>query len=92
MTTSATPLPTTRAPQTAARKTKKKRDLSLGRQLLYQAMLLGIAFIVLFPIMWIVSLSLDPRGISRPTELSLIPPGASLKVFQAVMDSPPTTR
>ena len=37
-------------------------------------MLLVIAFIVLFPILWVVSLSLDPRGISRPTELNLIPP------------------
>src|SRR5512137_297949 len=88
MTTSATPLPTTRAPQPAIHKSKKHRDLSLGKQLLYQAMLLGIAFIVLFPILWIVSLSLDPRNISRPTELNLIPPGASLKAFQAVMDKP----
>jgi arabinogalactan oligomer / maltooligosaccharide transport system permease protein len=88
MTTSATPLPTMRAPQTAAHKTKKKRELSLGRQLLYQVTLLAIAFVVLFPILWIVSLSLDPRGISRPTELNLIPPGASLKAFQAVMDKP----
>jgi arabinogalactan oligomer/maltooligosaccharide transport system permease protein len=69
-------------------KTKKKRELSLGKQLLYQAMLLAIAFVVLFPILWIVSLSLDPRNISRPTELNLIPPGASLKAFQAVMDKP----
>jgi arabinogalactan oligomer/maltooligosaccharide transport system permease protein len=88
MTTSATPLPATRAPQSAAPKPKKHRDLSLGKQLLYQAMLLFIAFIVLFPILWVVSLSLDPRNISRPTELNLIPPGASLKAYQAVMDKP----
>jgi arabinogalactan oligomer / maltooligosaccharide transport system permease protein len=88
MTTSTAPLPTARAPQPAAPKTNKKRDLSLGKQLLYQAMLLFIAFIVLFPIMWVVSLSLDPRNIARPTELNLIPPGASLKAYQAVMDKP----
>jgi arabinogalactan oligomer/maltooligosaccharide transport system permease protein len=69
-------------------KTRKKRELSLGKQLLYQAMLLGIAFIVLFPILWVVSLSLDPRDISRPTELNLIPPGASLKAYQEVLDKP----
>src|SRR5512145_1031457 len=69
-------------------KTRKKRELSLGKQLLYQAMLLAISFIVLFPILWVVSLSLDPRNISRPTELNLIPPGASLKAYQAVMDKP----
>ena len=86
MTTQATSLPPaqTRAPA----KPHKKRELSLGKQLLYQAMLLAIAFIVLFPIMWVVSLSLDPRNISRPTELNLIPPGASLKAYQAVMDKP----
>ncbi|HSD85011.1 MAG TPA: ABC transporter permease subunit, partial [Anaerolineae bacterium] len=69
-------------------KTHKKRELSWGKQLLYQAMLLAIAFIVLFPILWVVSLSLDPRNISRPTELNLIPPGASFKAYQAVMDKP----
>ena len=69
-------------------KTRKKRDLSLSKQLLYQALLLFISFIVLFPILWEVSLSLDPRNISRPTELNLIPPGASLKAYQQVMDKP----
>src|SRR5512144_2510262 len=69
-------------------KTHKKRELALGKQLLYQAMLLIIAFIVLFPILWVVSLSLDPRNISRPTELNLIPPGASLRAYQAVLDKP----
>src|SRR5512137_1598729 len=88
MTTSATPLPTTRAPQPAIHKSKKHRDLSLGKQLLYQAMLLGIAFIVLFPILWVVSLSLDPRNISRPTELNLIPPGASLAAYAKVLQQP----
>jgi arabinogalactan oligomer/maltooligosaccharide transport system permease protein len=38
--------------------------------------------------MWIVSMSLDPRNISRPTELRLIPPGASLQAYLAVIDKP----
>src|SRR5512139_1162982 len=88
MATSASPIPASRSPQVAPVKTRKKRELSLGKQLLYQAMLLVIAFIVLFPILWVVSLSLDPRNISRPTELNLIPPGASLKAYQAVLDKP----
>jgi arabinogalactan oligomer/maltooligosaccharide transport system permease protein len=83
MTTSAASLP-----QTAPKKHRQKRELSLGKQLLYQALLLFISFIVLFPILWVVSLSLDPRNISRPTELNLIPPGASFKAYQAVMDKP----
>jgi arabinogalactan oligomer / maltooligosaccharide transport system permease protein len=68
------------------------RKLSLGRQLLLQAMLLGIAFTVLFPLLWIVSLALDPRNISRPTSLQLIPPGASLQAFQAVIAQPTSNK
>jgi arabinogalactan oligomer/maltooligosaccharide transport system permease protein len=62
--------------------------LSLGRQLMLQAILLAIGFTVIFPILWIVSLALDPRNISRPTSLQLIPPGASLAAFQAVIAQP----
>src|SRR5512143_1876470 len=86
MTTQATVLQSTRTG--AQVKTRKKRELSLGKQLLYQAMLLIIAFIVLFPILWVVSLSLDPRNISRPTELNLIPPGASLTAYEKVLRQP----
>src|SRR5260370_31252092 len=63
-------------------------QLSLGRQLLLQGMLLVIAFTVLFPLLWVVSLALDPRNISRPTSLQLIPPGASLQAFQSVITQP----
>jgi arabinogalactan oligomer / maltooligosaccharide transport system permease protein len=64
------------------------RQLSLGRQLALQALLLGIAFTVLFPLLWVVSLALDPRNISRPTDLRLIPQGASLQAFQSVIAQP----
>jgi arabinogalactan oligomer/maltooligosaccharide transport system permease protein len=79
---------TQRASVRAETKTREKRELPLGKQLLYQALLLLIAFIVMFPILWVVSLSLDPRDISRPTELNLIPPGASLKAYAKVLDKP----
>src|SRR5207302_2016170 len=49
-----------------------------GKQLMLQAVLVFISFTVLFPLVWVVSMSLDPRNISRPTELTLIPPGAAL--------------
>jgi len=66
-----------------------RRDkLSLGKQLLLQLLLLFITFIVLFPIMWIVSLSLDPRGELRPTELRLLPRNATLDAYREVMDHP----
>ncbi len=88
----ATQTTTLQAPAREAEKTQvrthKKRELSLGKQLLYQAMLLGIAFIVMFPILWVISLSLDPRNISRPTELNLIPPGASLAAYEKVLRQP----
>lgn len=64
------------------------RPLSLGRQLLLQLLLLSIAFTVLFPIVWIFTLSLDPRNISRPSELDLIPQGASLQAYSAVIARP----
>jgi arabinogalactan oligomer/maltooligosaccharide transport system permease protein len=47
--------------------------------------LVVIALIVLFPILWIVSMSLDPRNISRPSTLTIIPPGASLDAFRRVL-------
>lgn len=62
--------------------------LPLGKQMLYQATALFIAFTVLFPIMWVVSLSLDPRDLSRPPDFRLIPPGASLKAYSEVLSQP----
>lgn len=64
------------------------RKLPLGRQLALQLICLLIALTVLFPILWIVSMALDPRNISRPTDLTLIPPGASLAAFQKVIAQP----
>jgi arabinogalactan oligomer/maltooligosaccharide transport system permease protein len=50
--------------------------------------LLAIAFTVLFPIIWIFSMAIDPRNIARPTSLDLIPPGASLDAFNRVLTEP----
>jgi arabinogalactan oligomer / maltooligosaccharide transport system permease protein len=70
------------------RQRRPRPDLPYGKQLAYQVLLLVIAFIVLFPILWVVSLSLDPRNISRPTELNLIPPGASFAAYAKVLQQP----
>jgi arabinogalactan oligomer/maltooligosaccharide transport system permease protein len=67
---------------------EQEKKLPLFRQLLLQAVCIFIAFTVLFPIMWIVSMSLDPRDIARPTEFYLIPPGASLDAYRRVLDRP----
>jgi arabinogalactan oligomer/maltooligosaccharide transport system permease protein len=64
------------------------RRLSPLRQLLLQLILAAVAFTVVFPLLWIVSISLDPRSISRPTTLTLIPPGASFDAYAAVIAQP----
>ncbi len=76
---------------TAARVSKTgERGMSLLSQLISQFLLLLIAATVLYPILWVVSMSLDPRDISRPTELRLNPleGGLSLKAYQQVMKQP----
>ena len=72
----------------AASVVQRKRSSGLLRQLIQQAVCILIAFIVLFPIAWVVSMSLDPRDVSRPTELRLIPEGASLQAYASVLERP----
>jgi arabinogalactan oligomer / maltooligosaccharide transport system permease protein len=60
--------------------------LSLGRQVVYQAMCLAILAVVLLPVAWVLAMALDPRDIARPT--SLIPPGASFDAFWKVLQRP----
>ena len=64
------------------------RKLTWARQLGTQALLLFIGFTVIFPILWIVSLSLDPAESKRPQKLNIIPPGASLQWYQQVLKQP----
>jgi len=65
-----------------------EKKLPIGQQVIYQIGAALIAFTVLFPILWIVSLSLDPRDMARPDSFRLIPPGASLNAYQRVLDKP----
>ncbi len=62
------------------------KPVSLGRQLLLQLIALAILAIVIFPVLWVFSMALDPRDLARPA--SLIPPGISLKAFQAAISNP----
>ena len=55
---------------------------------LLQIILLLILATVLFPVLWIVSMSLDPRDFSRPQGISIIPPGATLDAFITVITKP----
>ena len=66
-----------------------KRAKAVFRQLGYHAFLLGVVTIaVMFPIMWVISLALDPRNIDKPLELRLLPPGASFAAFRRVLVEP----
>jgi len=68
--------------------TVEERRLPRRRQIILQLVCLAISATVLFPIIWIVSMSIDPRNISRPDSLNLIPPGASLVAFEKVLAQP----
>lgn len=72
----------------AAAARRKKRDLSLSRQALLQALCILILLTVMFPVVWVVGLSLDPLNRSRPDGLSLIPSGASLEAYAQVLTQP----
>jgi arabinogalactan oligomer/maltooligosaccharide transport system permease protein len=58
------------------------------KQIGIQLFLLFITAIVLFPIIWMVSIAIDPRNIDKPLELTLIPPGASFASFTKVLTEP----
>jgi arabinogalactan oligomer/maltooligosaccharide transport system permease protein len=65
-----------------------KRTRAILRQVVMQAFLLLVTAIVLFPILWIVSLAVDPRNIDKPLTLTLIPPGATLNAFRKILTGP----
>ena len=63
------------------------RDLPLWRQLLLQLLTLAIAIEVLFPIMYIVTLSFSSKT-TRPSSLELFPKELSLSAYKQVIDHP----
>jgi arabinogalactan oligomer/maltooligosaccharide transport system permease protein len=65
-----------------------KKQKALLKQIALHLFLLAVLVTVLFPILWIFSLALDPRNIDKPLELRLIPPGASLDAFRRVLIEP----
>lgn len=67
-----------------------RQSKEMLKQIGIQIFLLLVTLSVMFPILWIVSLALDPRNIDKPLELRLIPPGASLDAFKAVLIEPYT--
>lgn len=58
------------------------------KQIALQLFLLSITILVIFPILWMVSIAVDPRNIDKPLTLTLIPPGASFDSFRRVLFEP----
>jgi arabinogalactan oligomer/maltooligosaccharide transport system permease protein len=73
---------------TRRRSTEEEKRLPLKQQIALQLALLAILFTVMFPVLWIFSLSIDPRNLFRPEGLNLIPPGASLDAYSKVLTQP----
>jgi arabinogalactan oligomer/maltooligosaccharide transport system permease protein len=67
---------------------KKIKRKEILRQIALLLFLLAVTAFVLFPLLWIFSIALDPRNIDKPLELRLIPPGASLNSFRKILVEP----
>lgn len=65
-----------------------KRAMETMKVDMGQFFLLLVLVTVLFPVVWIISMSLDPRDFSRPQGLSLVPPGATLEAYKQVLTKP----
>jgi arabinogalactan oligomer/maltooligosaccharide transport system permease protein len=61
---------------------------SLVRQAFLQAIAVLITLSVIFPVIWVFSLSLDPLNRSRPEGLNIIPSGATLDAYAQVIRQP----
>ena len=60
--------------------------MTLKKQIISQILAILVLLVVIFPVLWIVSMSIDPRDVSRPS--TLIPPGASLEAFAKIFSKP----
>jgi len=71
---------------TTAVATRRRRRPTWLRQLLLQLLCIAVAITVLFPVVWIVAMSVDPRDLSKPD--TLLPPGATLDAYFKVLQKP----
>ncbi|MFN2185649.1 MAG: ABC transporter permease subunit, partial [Anaerolineae bacterium] len=65
-----------------------KKQKQVLKQIGMHVFLLLVLATVMFPILWVFSMALDPRDIDKPLELTLIPPGASFESFRKVLLEP----
>lgn len=66
----------------------RRGNPSLVRQAILQALALLITLTVIFPVVWVFSLSLDPLNRSRPEGLNIIPSGATFDAYVQVIKQP----
>ena len=69
-----------------AERTRRRQGSGIGRQLALQLLCLVIGVTVIFPVLWVVAMSIDPRNLQRPD--TLFPPGASLDAYARVLARP----
>jgi arabinogalactan oligomer/maltooligosaccharide transport system permease protein len=60
----------------------------LLKQAALQALCLFVLLTVIFPVIWVFSVSLNPLNLSRPQGLEIIPQNATLEAYQQVLDKP----
>ena len=64
------------------------REPSLLTKVLLQLAAIGILITVLFPIIWVFSVSLSPLNLIRPDGLNLIPKDATFEAYLQVIERP----
>ena len=69
-------------------KRRSFREPSLLTKTLLQVAAIGILITVLFPIIWVFSVSLSPLNLIRPDGLNLIPKDATLEAYLQVIERP----
>jgi arabinogalactan oligomer/maltooligosaccharide transport system permease protein len=60
--------------------------MTLKKQVISQILAILVLLAVVFPVLWIISMAIDPRNVSRPS--TLLPPGASLAAFSKIFTKP----
>jgi arabinogalactan oligomer/maltooligosaccharide transport system permease protein len=60
----------------------------LLRQAALQATCLFVLLTVVFPVIWVFSVSLNPLNLSKPQGLTIIPPNATFAAYEQVLNKP----
>lgn len=86
MATTPTTLPRPTVSRFGLRSTRGRTGLI--RQAAYQALALFVLLTVIFPVIWVFSVSLNPLNMSRPEGLEIIPPNATVEAYVQVLEKP----